>query len=1045
MADGIERAASDFGRPATSRAVGEIVRELAREKLSAERAAIEAALAARPVREGGAVTIASGLGTNRSDHDAAPPSWGLVPGPPPTFVGRDDHLERASRLFDKTRAVVVTGPAGGGKSAFTRAIVAANAGGRETRSFQCTSDGRALDAMESMLGLERIATSDADRASVLARQLDARELVVAIEDTHVLPPAELARLLQVVAVLRRATVIVTSRQALELADEVPGAVYVDLAPLDDSDARVLVADLLDRRGAKGDVDAIVRAAAGNPLWCTLLSGAGRLSDQLVSLIEDLDTPTMEVLQRLALFRRPVPQEWVGGRREMAILASRYLCALAGKGRVEMHDVVRTAIASSLSHERAAEIHVSHASRWADAGDQDERFHHLVASGDLRALRDALAEGLDAWLVARVWLPCITTFIARFDAAGIEVGSRLRFREAAEHAYGGRLAEARRAIERAGEPAASDVLVECVARISLIYAERGSATERDRLLERASAARQREGQRPSADWIRLMVAAIWDHSARGDRSRAIELCQEVLADSSTRPSDRAKVLRTAADLTLDAASGHRDLDEAEPLLAELGSPYLSALSDIVRARLYLEQGEVSRARVAYERALPVIVQHDHTVTVGIYGRALGPRFEAASGKVEEAIVEMRRWIDERPDEQQVAQRSWANAVMCLAAREADHAELARRCARVVLRTPYRERHRYDVAEALLSLAAARAEGDRPDRALRATLAALESARRGGLPFVAAPALALLGDVLGASGRLAGAEQLAELTLQSAMAMDLPRVRVRSLVLLGRLALRAGITERARERGEEAADIALATGQKWEHARAASLAGWASYVRGREDEARAWLARAEHDRFEAPRALGAGLTSLALVLDGRDGEPFPWWLPPELTSVHLELDAESLRVTVDGSRVVDFTSQPLLAKNPPNDPDRSRCEVGQGCPLRARVGASVRPSARRCDLQSGRTGRQGPRCRRSAPVPRVAGRRARAEGAPCAPPPRAHLKPECEEHEPDRAHAAARPAPSAAGDAASATAVGGGEAAVGSGSCGVTPGRRAVGAT
>ena len=31
--------------------------------------------------------------------------------------------------------------------------------------------------MESMLGLQRIATSDADRAGIVARQLDARETV----------------------------------------------------------------------------------------------------------------------------------------------------------------------------------------------------------------------------------------------------------------------------------------------------------------------------------------------------------------------------------------------------------------------------------------------------------------------------------------------------------------------------------------------------------------------------------------------------------------------------------------------------------------------------------------------------------------------------------------------------------------------------------------------------------------------------------------------------------------------------------------------------
>ncbi len=150
------------------------------------------------------------------------------------------------------------------------------------------------------------------------------------------------------------------------------------------------------------------------------------------------------------------------------------------------------------------------------------------------------------------------------------------------------------------------------------------------------------------------------------------------------------------------------------------------------------------------------------------------------------------------------------------------------------------------------------------------------------------------------------------MSAANLMELPRVRVRALVVLGGLSLHRGQAERALELAEEAVSVARDTGQAWEHARAAGLAGWASLARDQKDEARAWLGRAEPERFEAARTSAAGLDALALLLDGRTGPALPWWAPAELRAVSLELDVESLRATVDGARVVDFASQPLLAK-------------------------------------------------------------------------------------------------------------------------------------
>ncbi len=375
-----------------------------------------------------------------------------VPQPQTPTIGRDAALAAiaAQLLAPGTRLVTLLGPGGIGK---TR--LAIELGHRLGAQFAdgavlvdlapVAEDAQLVPAVARALGLREAGT--AGWRELLEGELRGRELLLVLDNfEHLVDGA--AQVSELLDVAPRLTVLVTSRRLLRLAAEH----VVDVEPLDEEAARVLLAARTARAGAAVDVDgpefrAICDRLEGLPLAIELTAPWFRTlpSGELLRLLDSrlealargprdaparhrtmrsaidwsyhlLDPQEQRLLGRLAIFKGEFTTEAmlaVGGPKatveQLEALVSASIVQSAG-GRHGLLEVVREYAEELPSADtQGRSLHARHFVRVAEAAegelagaDQADSLERLEADhGNFRAALDWLAQQNEAELELRL--------------------------------------------------------------------------------------------------------------------------------------------------------------------------------------------------------------------------------------------------------------------------------------------------------------------------------------------------------------------------------------------------------------------------------------------------------------------------------------------------------------------------------------------------------------------------------------------------------------------------------------------------------------------
>jgi tetratricopeptide (TPR) repeat protein len=837
----------------------------------------------------------------------------VLPAPPAAFVGREAERRRIGRLWRTCGLLLVDGPAGIGKTALVRRVVADRAKGAPVAAFTAGGDTGLLDGLESALALPEISTPDPDRALRIAAAIDRDESVVVVDDAHALEPRDEATLLGIAALLHRGRILATSRRPIDPGDLASSAVVVTLEPLGEPDAVALVRALLDRLGRRADPLDLARASSGSPLFCRLLAGGAADPS---TLLEGLGEPARALLESLAVEEGAVP---LAEAPILAELESRFLVERESD-RVRLHDVVRDVVLSGLDPARRAALHRAAAAAHARAGRMGPRLRHLAAGGDALGLAAALEEGGDSLLMSQLRIGEFLDRLRQIEDAGVPLSARLRLRRALAYFYLGRGEEASAELAAAGETDERDFVLRAAVEVRALR-ERGAPADARAETFRRAFVRRGQGGDP-ADWGELILGYVWECMHHGTWPEATAVCRDVvgtpgLVDAITR----ARVLRILGDLLGEegeprAARPVLVLGESEA--ASLGSPSVLVFAHGTFAQHHARYGTLPDAmdRLALARAVPLppLAVREQASRLLRASEVL-----ARAGRLGEATDVLHECGALHPDLPLAIETSRLSALAAVAS-EAGDLETARVAARRLLQVP-RPRH-YGV-EAPLALARLDLAEARSGRAVRRARIAWESARRAGLRWRAAHATIVLGEALARADRTEEARAVGAIAVSEAEDMRSSALEARARLALGKTLLVEGRVPAAAHELDRAIRVARAARTEAVLARATVLAGFADLALGEETRAAAKLrvAKSSRRRVRAP-VLDEEIRLLALALRAARGSRSAKGalskerhLPIAIggpASHDLWMDASSRRVVVDGRREISLRDRPVLAR-------------------------------------------------------------------------------------------------------------------------------------
>ncbi len=298
------------------------------------------------------------------------------------MLGRLDTVRQVTAILDGNRSVIVSGPAGIGKTTLMDAVLrprphaagAAVAGLRWRPFFPLMrAVGQRLDG-----DVETV-------ASTVSVALDHRVLFV--DDLHWADPATVDVLGLLVD---RVPVVMTCRPKLEPTAWADRVELVEVAPLSTALSRRL-ARRLHPELATADMDRLLTAAAGNPLLIENLARDGvttpTLRAAMGSRLQDLDGTVRDAIAELAAFGRPIALDLLD---VTAPELPAGLVEVTGGEVFLHHPLLGDAALESLNASERADVHLRLAGRLPPA----DAAEHFLVGGDRDAAHRCANAALD---------------------------------------------------------------------------------------------------------------------------------------------------------------------------------------------------------------------------------------------------------------------------------------------------------------------------------------------------------------------------------------------------------------------------------------------------------------------------------------------------------------------------------------------------------------------------------------------------------------------------------------------------------------------------
>lgn len=819
------------------------------------------------------------------------PGMQRLPASPASFLGRQAELGRVTRLWDKSRLVLVLGAAGIGKSAFMRRLVEELAGDVDVWGWSAAAGSSLLHGLEGALRLPDVDTSDADRLLRLAEVVERARGVVCLDDAASLGEVDRRRLVELCALLRRGHLVVASRRRIELGEAGPSATVVELGPLSADEATQLVAELLDRVGRAGDPRELARRAAGSPLSCRLLAGGSeRILDQAPELLAGLGADARALLPMLATFAEAVDPATIGASPEaVRDLEERFLVDRAADGFVSVPGFVREAVLVNLDSATRADLHRACARVYEGVPRRAvDRLRHLEAAGDAVELARALDEGAAAWLWTHRSLGDLMRLCEAIEARGVALPPRVALRRVQALAVQGRTADARCALDRVGDVRPDDAFLRDVVTLAVEEAEglRGALrANRYRALlgmdeggDDVAAVRRRAAAPP--DLGQLANGFVRDCLVQGHLGSAFRVLDALgRHPGAVDEPSHLRIARRTGDFLSE--QGDRDralaaLTSAESAATHLGSPQLAVAAHNCLVDHHVRFGDLVAAErhLALADALPVPTGHLDTLAIRELRRA---ELLSALGRLHDAQRTLAAALERYVPLADALSGTLTSQLAITAALRGDAAS-ARRY-RDVLLQPRSRRGATAQLIALEALGRSALAHGRPARAMRAARVGFERARRATLNARALAFLALQADAASLAGDHAAAELAADAAVLGALALAATPALARALATRGACMLRAAAASAAhrdeavrvaRQALEDAVRTANALGDVLTVAEAEITLAVLDLVVGLDDAAAARLgaARARLPSIGAPRLDGV-VALLTDVLRARAG--------------------------------------------------------------------------------------------------------------------------------------------------------------------------------
>jgi hypothetical protein len=552
----------------------------------------------------------------RSERRATPPSrWSaLPPAAPALFVGRAAELRALTAGLRRVPVALVYGVGGIGKSALAYMVA-----GQARRPVVYRRVAEADDLVAVVDDLRRALAAgairderDGERAlAALAQAAEEPQALVLVDDLHLLPAADGARLVQELGRrLRKGRLLATSRERIARGDG-PDRVEVTLKTLERDAASALWRSLDSLYGPSSGFDAAFRASTGNPLLLRRWhAGEVPSEDPLRDLVGRLVPGEQRAAALLALTPLRVPAarlvEAIGddGRAVVASLVRKMIVEADATG-LTVHDLLRPALRSALGGDELRALHAQLAAILTTLEvDPVVRGREVVRHLCAAEAWDDAGQFLLGAATEFFRLGAARDLLHSYEAIPPERRSRaVSIARARTLARAGSLKDAIGELERLrADGAAEPELDLALAQAAMLAGELQVAAQAS---DRALAQPLEPTQLVRA---RVSRALILTHLDRGDEARSfLEACEA----ATPQPKHRAHLALTRAftlwlDERLGAGEAEKLIERARVLYDDGAGAYqAAALALPLVSAVLAHEGRADDARIALDQAQPIL--------------------------------------------------------------------------------------------------------------------------------------------------------------------------------------------------------------------------------------------------------------------------------------------------------------------------------------------------------------------------------------------------------------------------------------------------------